>query len=830
MAPATALGLIVALAPALAAAPQGADERLVVERPQPAVIRLGDSATVALRVDTQKNPPAPTVPTVAGLRLRLRLLGSEQSTSIIHGRRTYRRSLNYTLDIHPLREGKFTIPPFEVDVGSSKKKTAPIVIEVTKDIVGEKYAYLEIAPSHRRVYVHEPIRFRVDYGVDKRLTLANERVGQRVLPGVILQAPWLDRIKGLEPIQGPELQKGIILGLNSEAVAVEYDAEHRRDAQIYHGFRLTRSFLPTRTGTFQLSAPVLSYTVVKREGLNRRFGFPLDRGETQTFYVYGAPLEFEVVGLPVDGRPEPFYNAVGRFSVGAALDKRKVAVGDSVKLELTISGSGNLEFLEVPELGDLPGFHTLGKIEKRDQEKVTVTYDLTPQTVSVQDVPAIGWNYFDTTPGVERYVKVKTDPLPIRVEPLEGQATLPPLPDGDDKTVEMGVDDIYDMKPAAGSAPLLLPAPPSSATALLAGLLPWVFFAMTALFAQRLRRRRGDVAGQRSRGAARRLKRALAAGTDPHTALVGYLADRLACEPAAVIGEDLGKRLQAAGVDQELADAVGRHVEAGVSARYAGGEAASVLGTDTVRDLVQRLEGTTIKPLAAALGLCVLLAAASLSAQERPASAGEAAYRQGEYDAAVAAFAQQAAAGDRRAAYNLGNSHYRQGRFAEALAAYESARLATPRDPQLLFNIRLTRQKLDLVEAGGEPFLTTLAELRDALTPWERLWLCAGLNLLAAGLVLLGGRRLRAIGVVVLFPALLVLLEVAWWGPVRPPKGIVTVPKVALRAEPKAELEALMTIRAGVAVAVLQEGPAWTRVRLRDRQGYLPNDSLVVVR
>ncbi|MHC4922398.1 MAG: BatD family protein, partial [Planctomycetota bacterium] len=114
-APATALGLTLALAPVLAAAPQGGDEHLVVEGPRPAVIRLGDSAEVVLRVDTRKNPPAPTVPTVAGLRLHLRLLGSEESTSIIHGRRTYRRSVKYILDIHPLREGKFTIPPFEVD-------------------------------------------------------------------------------------------------------------------------------------------------------------------------------------------------------------------------------------------------------------------------------------------------------------------------------------------------------------------------------------------------------------------------------------------------------------------------------------------------------------------------------------------------------------------------------------------------------------------------------------------------------------------------------------------------------------------------------------------
>jgi tetratricopeptide (TPR) repeat protein len=308
---------------------------------------------------------------------------------------------------------------------------------------------------------------------------------------------------------------------------------------------------------------------------------------------------------------------------------------------------------------------------------------------------------------------------------------------------------------------------------------------------------------------------------------VDYLADRLACEPAAVIGPDLAHRLEAAGVEPDLAAAANRHVEAGVSARYAGGDAPGVLDANTVRDLVERLEASSMKPMAVVLGLVVAIGI--LSAQE-PASKGEAAYRRGDYETATASFREQAAGGDRRAAYNLGNSLYRQGRFAEALAAYERARLAAPRDQELLFNIRLTRQKLDLVEGEGEPFLDTLAELRDRLRPWERLWLCSALNLLAAVFVLLGGRRLRAVGVALALPALLLLLEVAWWGPARPPTGIVTAPKVALRSEPKAELAALMTLRAGVAVAVLQEGPAWTRVRLRDREGYLPNRSLEVVR
>ena len=80
-----------ALALALAAAPQGGGERLVMQGPEPAVVRLGGSALVLLRVDTRKNPPAPKVPHVEGLRMQLVNRGTEESRSFVNGRQSFRR-------------------------------------------------------------------------------------------------------------------------------------------------------------------------------------------------------------------------------------------------------------------------------------------------------------------------------------------------------------------------------------------------------------------------------------------------------------------------------------------------------------------------------------------------------------------------------------------------------------------------------------------------------------------------------------------------------------------------------------------------------------------
>ena len=165
------------------------------------------------------------------------------------------------------------------------------------------------------------------------------------------------------------------------------------------------------------------------------------------------------------------------------------------------------------------------------------------------------------------------------------------------------------------------------------------------------------------------------------------------------------------------------------------------------------------------------------------------------------------------------------------MAAYERARLAMPRDPELLANIRLSRERLNLGTAEGEAFAQTVAAIRDSYTPRERFWMCVLCNALAAALVCFGGRRLRMLGGVIAVPALILLVEVAVLQPQRPLKGIVVEPGTKVRAEPNADLEHILTVRAGVAVDVLGTGAGskWTQVRVEGRKGFAPSRALVVI-
>lgn len=822
------LGLLLLLAPLLRA-----QEELRCEGPSPATVRLGDSSQILLTIDGRDaNPRTPELPTVDGLQLQVSP-PSRQTFMQFDGRSMVERhSVQFTVVARPLREGAFTIPPIPIWTGTRTQRTPELRIDAVKDLRGEEFGFLEVTVEPARVYVHEPVWVRVEFGADAGLRPVTDVASNRYrYVDFEVQAPWLSRMEGAVPLELPDPQNATPVVLNRSLQMAEYTSAQNRGGRTWHAFAFDKAFLPTRAGRLELPAPLLRYHVLLREGRMGLFGERVG-AQSQNYYVYGKPVQIEVLPIPEAGRPTPYYGAVGRFTVEAALDRNEVRVGDSVKLTFTVRGRGNLEFLRVPELDDLPGFHRQGQTEKRDQESVVVTYALTPLDASVSQVPPIGWNFFDTTPGVEKFVTVQTRALPLVVKPLENGAGLLPLAGANEaRPVVPGVDDIFDLRPLDGP-PVPLPDRPTPWLGWLAVLGPWLLAGALALVRAGMRRRAADPLGRRARAAAGVCRRVLADGGDPLDAWVGYLADRLGVAPAAVIGPDLRQRLQTAGLDAALADLAAAAVERGTAARYGGGAG---LSADAVRGLVQQLEPVALRTLGSASLLLGVLAAALAAGPARgqePAADPVAAYRAGDHRAAIAGFRQIAErTGDARAFYDLGNACYRAGDLPRAIWAWECARRGLPRDAELKANLALARRQLELGDGGGEPFLEALGQVRAAFTPGELLLGAGLLQAAAALLLLLGWRRraLRALGAIVLVPGLLLALEVLWWGPSRPALGIA-LQKVAVVAEPRADLPAVATLRPGAAVAVLGGGEAWVRVEAAGRSGYVQADGIARVR
>jgi hypothetical protein len=232
---------------------------------------------------------------------------------------------------------------------------------------------------------------------------------------------------------------------------------------------------------------------------------------------------------------------VGTLAVRASADTRDVVVGDSIKLDVSWTGQGNLEFFQPPDLSALDafaGFRIYGRTEEKSFEQRKVTYDLAPLSAEVSEIPAVPLSVFD--PELGTYQTVATDPIPIRVRPLAGRTTLSTE---EAPRFESDMRDI-DTRPLASTGETRSRAPSDGLLVALAFALPTGWLALRAFV-----RRRGEpdapLARRRAR-ARKELARSLRRAGTPQErlrALTAFLAARSGEPDEAWVGRDPGRWL-----------------------------------------------------------------------------------------------------------------------------------------------------------------------------------------------------------------------------------------------------------------------------------------------
>lgn len=801
-----------------------AQEQLIVSPPEPGTIRLNDTAVVRITVKgVSANPRSPKLPTVDGLEIR-QTPASTSTRMVRDGRRTVTStSVQFGLELRPQRVGSFTIPSFKIWTGTREQMTPVLRLEVREDLVSNEMSWLEVELEPKRVYVHEPIRMKITFAVQQGVRLAQDIYGNQRYLVIQLVADWLAKFPAGEAIELAQPRGDLRAVIcNGELSQATFVGNFRRDGQVWQRFQLQRAFLPSKIGRVVLPAPELRFHALRHTRRQVR-GSQVDK-----YGIVGEPIEFEVLPIPEEGRPSPYFGAVGRFDVTASLDKDRIKFGDSFKLTLTATGTGNFEFLRMPELDDLKGFHKRGTAEtRRDGDRVVVTYDLTPLSTDVTEIPSIEWNYFDTTPGVAKFVEIRTEPMAIVVGELSNAESIMPLPEAAAAAVTPGIDDIFDLPSFEGPARQV--DAPGSWMRWLVVVAPWALMLAVLSLLRTKKRVSMDTTGKRVRGAKRQFEVALARGDDAMDAIAAYLGDRLDVPAAAVITAELAQRLIDSGLDETVASDVTAAIERGTTARYGGGQA---LTADEARGLVQRMQSARF----GARGWLpfLLLPALALSAGSLRAQQVEAvdAYRQGDYVAADAAFASAYESGGNRLFLRArGNCLFRLGDLPRARWAFESARLALPRDAELLANLRVVRTRLQLPEQDGG-FASEVRRLLDRYTLSERTYACLLCMLLAAGCLVFGWRRIgwRWVGAICLVPGAVLSLDVLWLASSRTLQA-VALQELSVTAEPRAGMAAVATVRPGALLEVLgSSGGEYMRVDASGRSGYVTADAVAVIK
>ena len=236
----------------------------------------------------------------------------------------------------------------------------------------------------------------------------------------------------------------------------------------------------------------------------------------------------------------------------------------------------------------------------------------------------------------------------------------------------------------------------------------------------------------------------------------------------------------------------------------------------------------------------LMLALAALGGTQagEPFDRGVDAYRRGDFaEASVfwrSCLDDELAARDRaRVAYNLGNAAWRGGDALEAVGWYTIALRGDPRSADVWHNLELVRAEAELEPADRGDLRATWNRLVTSVTPAESrvLVLLALLPLALAllGEALRGGKlwRMAALGCL----ALAALFAVPWMGHLLADGGetvlVVRTSPVALRSEPRRDLEPVGQLDPGAAAVRIDALPGWVRVETEDGvRGWLQEEAI----
>lgn len=138
------------------------------------------------------------------------------------------------------------------------------------------------------------------------------------------------------------------------------------------------------------------------------------------------PFTLDVKSLPENGKPASFAGAVGNYNFKSEIDKTELSTNEAVTITLTVSGTGNVELLQMPAPVFPPDFElydpkvttssNVGSQGLTGSKKAE--YLAIPRRAGSFTIPAVEFSYFNPTSG--SYETIMSEPYEINVEKGSG--------------------------------------------------------------------------------------------------------------------------------------------------------------------------------------------------------------------------------------------------------------------------------------------------------------------------------------------------------------------------------------------------------------------------
>ncbi|MCK9209442.1 MAG: BatD family protein [Ignavibacteriaceae bacterium] len=497
------------------------------------------------------------------------LSGPNQSSSmqIINGAVSGSRAFTYYLQ--PRSMGKFTIGSAAISVKGQTLKSAPLTIEVVKGSSNQQAKKESNNQDVSTKEIGDNVFIRAI--VDKNSVYQGEQVTvtYKLYTRLNIQSPQISKLPSYQGFWSEEIETSNQISFSRE----------NYDGKLFNVATLKRAALfPTQTGElsvtpFELKIPVL----IQRK---RKSNSPFDdffndpffgRTESVEYTAKSNTVKVNVLPLPQTSLSS-FTGAVGNYTLQTSIDKKNVKQNEPITLKVMLSGEGNINLLDLPQLQIPNGFEKYepkisadvsrsGVISGRKNFELLVI----PRVSGSFEIPALQFSFFN--PKKKAYMTISSSAYPITVE--QGSAEYTGGGNGlskeeikllgqDIRFIKTNFNDVTDEKNSSENSLALILTLYSLPLFGLIGFLFWKQkeekLSGNIMLLKNLRAEK--IAKARLKTASKYLKEKNDSlfFTEISQAIFGYLEDKLSINKADFTVEAAITKLQLSGVDENFID------------------------------------------------------------------------------------------------------------------------------------------------------------------------------------------------------------------------------------------------------------------------------------
>jgi hypothetical protein len=333
------------------------------------------------------------------------------SQSWINGKSSFNKT--YTYYLSPLQKGETTIRQASIEINNQVYKTSPIKVTVTSAVELPK------DPNDTSITAEEAIHLVAE--VNKSTPYVNE-------PITVIYKLYFSYNIGISNFR--ELNKPKYNDFWSQNIEIGQlvPEEGTYKGERYRYVVLKKTVLyPQKSGNLEIEPLTMDIDVELPTNRRNIFGQVYMKRDNKR--VSAGSRTIHVKALPEAGKPIDFSGAVGKFDFKVTPSRTNVKHGESIELNASVSGAGNLKLFTLPKPVVPSSLEMYDPVHKENVStnlngmngKISDNYTIIPQFKGNYIIKPMSFSYFDYA--AAKYKTITSEEIVINVMDGPGLAT-----------------------------------------------------------------------------------------------------------------------------------------------------------------------------------------------------------------------------------------------------------------------------------------------------------------------------------------------------------------------------------------------------------------------